>query len=120
MRHRKGVDNQMTDYNPWGDDYRPGLADNMKNVRGIGPLYIVVHRQRPRRRIMLAGMREIDPPYRWGRGIEIRLFGRTIGVGVCRRRKFDSDYVATREALNGRDISRDDRHLASRIGDWDG
>lgn len=107
-----------TEYNPWGKNYAPGVSHDMKNVRGVGPVYFVMHRQRPVRRIMRAEMREIDPPYRWGHGVEIRLFGRTLQVGVCRRQRFDSPYAAVREAVGGHDISPDDTTEATSIGDW--
>lgn len=102
----------------WGRDYRPGASDDMKQVHGIGLFYFVVHRNKPQHFIMRAGMREIDPPYRWGRGIEIRLLGRTLGVGLCRRKKFVHEYDAIREAMDGRDISENTTHMAPEIGDW--
>ncbi len=88
----------------------------MTQVHGLGPVYVLRHRKRPVRPLTFASMREIDPPYRWGRGIEVRLFGRTYGVGVCRRRVFENDYIAIREALAGKDMTVE----PEKIGDWHG
>jgi hypothetical protein len=38
----------MTDRSdPWGEGYWPAVwADDMKNIRGLGPFYFVLHKQR--------------------------------------------------------------------------
>lgn len=103
-RQRELVANIAAAYDPWGAEYRPGISDEMKQIRGAGPFYYVVHRQRTKHRVTFAHMREVDYPYRWGGGIEVHLFGRTIGFGLCRRHHFDHEYDGIREAVNGRDL----------------
>jgi hypothetical protein len=97
----------MTD--PW-ESYWPAVwSDDMKNVRGLGPFYFVLHKQRIDKRVHKAHAREIDPPYRWGVGIEVNLLrGWVVQVGVCRRRKFEHEYDAIQAALGARDLGEID------------
>jgi len=102
-------------YDPWGQDYRPGFSDDMKDTHGLGPVYFFyVHGDS---RLLQRGfIREIDPPYRRGKGLQGRLFGKVWGVGLCRRMRYDNEYVAIREALEAKDIDE----APIEIGDWRG
>jgi hypothetical protein len=103
-------------YDPWGEDYRPGFSDDMKQIHGLGPVYFFATDKGESRLIQRGFVREIDPPYRRGRGVQWRFFGRVVGLGLCRRKKFANDYEATKAALEAHDVDAD----APKIGDWDG
>ena len=84
------------------------------NIRGIAFVYVFKTRNKGRW-IERGWIREIDPPYRWGQGVRIRLSrSRWLELGLCRRRSFDNPYEAVREDLGGRDLAVPPK----TIGDW--
>lgn len=105
----------VTTYDPWGKDYRPGFSDDMKQVHGLGPVYFF-RAQCDSRRLQRGFIREIDPPYRRGKGLQVRVFGNVFGIGLCRRVRYANEYEAVRDALEASDIVES----AENIGDWHG
>lgn len=105
-------------YDPWGKEYRPGFSDDMKQIHGIGPIYYFVTNRGSSKRVQRGFVREIDPPYRRGQGVQLQAFGRVFGLGLCRKGKFDNDYEATKSALEAKDLSEDQYDKAIEIGDW--
>lgn len=66
----------------------------MIDVRGIFPVWVAVEEDIPaedRRRIGRAWFREVDPPYRRGQGMWLRLGHRALHIGVQHRTRARSD-----------------------------
>lgn len=83
-------------------------------IRGAGPFYWSVTNNPARHWVERGFVREIDPPYRWGKGLRIKLGQRTFDFGLCRARKFEHPYEAIEAAVEGRDTGA----KPPDIGDW--
>lgn len=84
-------------------------------IRGAGPVYWAITTNPARRWVELGFVREIDPPYRWGKGLRVKLGSeRTLDFGLCRRRKYEHPYEAIQAAVDGRDVDT----RPPEIGDW--
>lgn len=92
-------------------------SEDISQIHGVGFFYWAITRNPARHVIERGFIREVDPPYRWGKGIRVQLGKRhALELGVCRRRKFEHEYDAVREAVGGRDIYVP----PPDIGDWEG
>ncbi len=101
----------------WPDDYRPlGFSDEMEDLRGFFVFYVFQRKRRPvdTKWVQRGFVREIDHPYRRGRGLQIRAGTSIWGIGLCRKRSFADDDEATEKALEARVLSDD----IYEIGDW--
>jgi hypothetical protein len=67
------------------------FRNTLNKVQAIGRVYWVIRDYVPdvTPRISRGFMHEIDPPWRHGKGLQIKAFGRTIQVGICRQHNFD-------------------------------
>ena len=79
----------------------------MIDIKGKGPIWFGVFDQAPPEHTIW--FREIDPPYRHGRGVRV---GR-LAFGLCRRDHSGED---DKSALNGRDLEVP----VNEIRDWKG
>lgn len=88
----------------------------MNKVKGFGPFYWIVRDFADVRtsRICTGFMREIDAPWRSGKGLQFRTNKYTLQVGVCRKLPISDETDGILNAVGGRmlDISVDE------IGTW--
>ena len=88
----------------------------MNRVRGFGFIYWIVRDFADvRTPVICTGfMREVDTPWRHGKGLQLRTRKHTLQFGLCRKTKPQDDVEGVLSAVGGRmlDISVDE------IGSW--
>lgn len=92
------------------------FSDSMNVVQSVGRLYWVVrdHGKKGQPIISKGFMRMVDPPYKQGKGIQIRAGKYSFQVGLCHVVHFDSEEAAIYGVLDGRDLDDSPKE----IGKW--
>lgn len=92
------------------------LKSSYNKVHGIGPLYWIIRDfanvNTPR--MCMGIMRELDIPWRHGKGIQVRTKNRTLQIGLCKRIKITNETSGILQAIGGREMDTP----ASEIGLW--
>lgn len=85
-------------------------------MQGAGPIYWITrdYPSSSKFSIKPAFMREIDEPWRQGKGIQIQLHNRSFQIGVCKKVKYLSVQEAELGVLGGRFMET----KPTDIGNW--
>lgn len=88
----------------------------MNIVHGIGPFYWIIrdfaNLNTPR--MCIGIMKEIDAPWRHGKGIQLRTRKYTLQFGLCRRAQITDEVDGILQAIGGREMDVP----AQEIGLW--
>lgn len=92
------------------------FRDTLNTVQYAGRVYWIVRDTVPARtpRICRGFMRQVTYPWLVGSGIQVRVMGRTVQVGVCYRQHATDDTQGVLHALEGRIMEEN----PEQIGTW--
>lgn len=67
------------------------FKDTLNKVQSVGRLYWIVRDHCPNNGPWFgrAFMHEVDPPWRHGKGLQLKVFKRYIQVGICKKHQYD-------------------------------
>jgi hypothetical protein len=91
------------------------FKNTLNTVQAVGRVYLIVRDYVPANTPLIATgfMKEINPPWRHGKGIQVRAFKYTLQIGLCKRQQL-TDETGVLAAIQGR--FTDD--TPSEIGNW--
>lgn len=93
----------------------PIFKNTLNKVQAIGPVYWITRDYCvPSTPFICRGfMHEVDPPWRKGKGIQVRVGSRTFQVGLCRKHNHD-EVDGVLAAMDGRFLDLEPKE----IGNW--
>lgn len=92
------------------------FRNTLNTVQGAGPIYWITRDYEVSKRLSItsAFMREVDVPWRQGKGIQIILHKRSFQIGLCKKVKYKDDQEAQLGILGGRFMAT----KPTDIGNW--
>ena len=92
------------------------FRDTLNTVQGVGPVYWITrdHEVSQRLRVSIGFMREIDFPWRIGKGVHIALFKKSFQIGLCRKANYRDEQEAQLGIIGARFMETE----PTEIGNW--
>lgn len=95
---------------------RAVFKDTLNVLQGIGPVYWITRDYVPDHTpiVCMGFMREIDSPWRTGKGPQFRVLNRTFQVGLCRKHHYQNPTEGELAVVGGRFMETP----PEEIGEW--
>lgn len=93
----------------------PVFKDTMNVLQAVGPLYWITRDNGTKGIPFISPgfMREIDEPWRTGKGIQVRLFKYVFQLGLCRKNPNKNEEEGLLFAMKGRDMKLKAKEISS-------